>query len=388
MVSLPGWLKRRQPDPLAASPPAPKLLTFDAVISVGPYNLPPGLSPNRAIAAIRQAVQAMPGAGWISVEHHPVGTADGSIEVFPADSCANRSEALRLQVEAVVSAAIASIAPVPAVPLPRLRAATPISPDSSFPEPADGVRQLGFSDGQNFRLRSASDPPATRRESIAPIGGGAEKRGLRSLTDSELLTHLLNLVVPSGAEVAGRAVARFGSFAAVLAAPEIELRKLPGLGTHSIAAIKLLQAAALRLSRAAIMDHPLLDGSDRLINYLTAVLARESIEHFRILFLDGEGRLRADEAQARGTVNHTPVYPREVVRRALELQAASIILVHNHPSGDPSPSQDDIEMTTMIEEAAEVVGLEIHDHIIVGNGRWLSFRSEGFLRLRRRQQPG
>jgi DNA repair protein RadC len=381
MVSLPGWLKRRQPDPPAASPPAPPL-TFDAVISVGPYNLPQGLSPNRAIAVIRQAVQAMPGAGWISVEHHPVGTADGSTEVFPAGSCANGSEDLRLQVEAVVSAAIASIAPVPDVSLPRVPAA---APDNPFSEPAAAVRQFGFSDGQNFRLRPASKLSATRGEGIARTGAGSEQRGLRSLTDAELLTHLLNLVVPSGAEVAGRAVARFGSFAAVLSAPEIELRKLPGLGTHSIAAIKLLQAAALRLSRAAIMDQPFLDGTDGLINYLTAVLARESIEHFRILFLDGEGRLRADEAQARGTVNHTPVYPREVVRRALELQAASIILVHNHPSGDPSPSQDDFEMTTMIEEAAEVVGLVIQDHIIVGNGRWLSFRSEGFLSPRRRQ---
>jgi DNA repair protein RadC len=127
----------------------------------------------------------------------------------------------------------------------------------------------------------------------AALGGGAEERGLRKSTDAELLTHLLGLVVPAGAdEAAERAVARFGSFAAVLAAPEIELRSLPGLGTHSIAAIKLLHAAALRLSRAAIMDQPLLDCSDRLIDYLTAVLARESIEHFRILFLDRRTKQR------------------------------------------------------------------------------------------------
>ncbi len=112
-----------------------------------------------------------------------------------------------------------------------------------------------------------------------------------------------------------------------------------GLGTHGIAAIKLLHAAAVRLARAGVIGLPVLDGRDGLIAYLTAVLARERIEQFRILFLDAAGRLRADEAQARGTVNHTPVYPREVVRRALELEAASVILVHNHPSGDPAPSR-------------------------------------------------
>ncbi len=204
--------------------------------------------------------------------------------------------------------------------------------------------------------------------------------GLAALPDQALLAHLLEHVVPVDAsDVAGRAVARFGGFAAVLSAPEAELRKVSGLGTHSIAAIKLVHAAALRLARAAVMDQPLLDGSEALIRYLTAALAREPIEHFRILFLDATGRLRADEAQARGTVNHTPVYPREVVRRALELEAASVILVHNHPSGDPSPSPADVEMTATIEDAAAAVGLTVRDHIIVGAGRWFSFRRDGLL---------
>jgi DNA repair protein RadC len=108
-------------------------------------------------------------------------------------------------------------------------------------------------------------------------------------------------------------------------------------------------------------------------------MAREPIEQFRVLFLDVRNRLIADEPQARGTVNHTPVYPREVVRRALEHQASALILVHNHPSGDPSPSRDDIEMTREVKDAASVLSIVLHDHIIVGNGTWLSFRKEGLL---------
>jgi DNA repair protein RadC len=115
------------------------------------------------------------------------------------------------------------------------------------------------------------------------------------------------------------------------------------------------------------------------MDYLTAVMARERVEQFRILFLDTRNRLIADEAQARGTVNHTPVYPREVVKRALELQATALILAHNHPSGDPTPSRDDIEMTREIVTAARALSIVLHDHVIIGNGCWLSFRREGLL---------
>lgn len=203
---------------------------------------------------------------------------------------------------------------------------------------------------------------------------------MQAVTDAELLAQVLTCVgITGAAEFAHRIVARFGSFAAVLTASEIELRKIPGLGTHSIAAIKLVHAMALRLSQAAIKNTPLLDRSDLLMRYLAAVLARERIEHFRILFLDAEGRLCADEAQARGTVNHTPVYPREVIGRALQLKAAAIILVHNHPSGDPSPSQDDLQMTATIVELGAVLKVRVQDHLIVGNGSWFSFRDAGLL---------
>ena len=222
----------------------------------------------------------------------------------------------------------------------------------------------GFADGQVVRWLPPQEA-ATRSE---------------GLPDGALLADLLSLVLLADAEaVASRAVQRFGSFAAVLAAPERDLRTVRGLGTHGVAAIKLLHAAAVRLARAGVIGLPVLDGWDGLIAYLTAVLARERIEQFRILFLDAAGRLRADEAQARGTVNHTPVYPREVVRRALELDAASVILVHNHPSGDPAASPDDLEMTERIRDAAAAVGVSVRDHVIIGNGRWLSFQQEGLL---------
>jgi len=201
-----------------------------------------------------------------------------------------------------------------------------------------------------------------------------------SLRDVDLLATLLGLVLPvDPLPLAERVIGRFGSFAAVLAAPERELRGVPGLGTHCIAAIKLVHAAALRAARAAVMYRPVLADMERLTAYLTASLARERIEQFRGRFLDADDRLMADEAQARGTVNHTPVYPREVVKRALELRAASLILVHNHPSGDPTPSRDDLEMTAQVREAAELLDVALRDHVIVGNGKSLSFREAGLI---------
>jgi DNA repair protein RadC len=140
-----------------------------------------------------------------------------------------------------------------------------------------------------------------------------------------------------------------------------------------------VQAAALRMMAAEVREKPVLNNWDRLLGYLHAALAREKVEQFRILFLDPKNRLIADEAQAKGTVNHTPVYPREVVKRALELHATALILVHNHPSGDPTPSRADMEMTTQIRDAAALLEIVVHDHLILGNGRHFSFRQEGLL---------
>ena len=132
--------------------------------------------------------------------------------------------------------------------------------------------------------------------------------------------------------------------------------------------------------RAELQDRPVLSDWPRLLDYLAAVLSRERVEQFRVLFLDSRNRLLADEAQSRGTVNHTPVYPREVVKRALELHATALILVHNHPSGDPAPSADDIAMTTSIRrKQPRRSAVVLHDHVIVGQGKWFSFRREGLL---------
>lgn len=206
-------------------------------------------------------------------------------------------------------------------------------------------------------------------------------RGAEALADYELLEMLLFFAMPKGdtKPLAKGLINRFGSFARVLAAPTRELLETRGLGVHSVAAIRLVQAAALRLARAEVMDQPLLANWDRLIEYLTAALAREPIEQFRVLYLDAKNRLLADEVQARGTVNHTPVYPREVLKRALELHATALILVHNHPSGDPTPSREDVSVTHEIEAAARVLAIVLHDHIIIGNGAWTSFRKRGLL---------
>jgi DNA repair protein RadC len=205
--------------------------------------------------------------------------------------------------------------------------------------------------------------------------------GPDALLDHELLEMQLFLALPrrDTKPIARALLARFGSFGNVISARPEELRQVEGMGEAAIAALKTVQAAALRLMREEVLDRPVLNNWDRLLGYLNALVAREKVEQFRILFLDARNRLIADEAQARGTVNHTPVYPREVVRRCLELQATAVILVHNHPSGDPTPSGADIEMTAEIRQAAATLGIVVHDHLIIGNGRHLSFRREGLL---------
>ena len=236
-------------------------------------------------------------------------------------------------------------------------------------------------------LLALTPPEGTSQASLGVEGHRARMRarllqaGPDALADHEMLEMVLFLALPrrDTKPIARALINRFGSFANAIAAPRAELLGVDGMGEAGVSALKVVQAAALRLARAEVLDRPVLNNWDRLMAYLNAALARERVEQFRILFLDNKNRLLADEAQARGTVNHTPVYPREVVKRALELHATALILVHNHPSGDPTPSRDDIEMTREIRGAAQTLGVVVHDHIIVGNGRWLSFRKEGLL---------
>ncbi len=204
--------------------------------------------------------------------------------------------------------------------------------------------------------------------------------GPDALADYELLEMVLFAVPRVDTKPLAKAlIARFGSFAAAIAAPKAELMAVAGMGEGAAAALKVVHAASLRLLKAEVKDAPVLASWDRLMAYLHAALARETVEQVRVLFLDNRNRLIADEVQGTGTINHTPLYPREVVKRALALQAAAMILVHNHPSGDPTPSRADIEMTREMATAARTLGLALHDHVIVGNGKWVSFRQEGLL---------
>ncbi len=235
-----------------------------------------------------------------------------------------------------------------------------------------------------------ADDPVADKAPPSPTSAEGHRRRLRlrlltagpqSVADHELLELVLFLALPRrDTKPIGRALlSRFGSFANAIAAPLADLRGIEGLGDAGAAALKTVQAAALRLVRAEVEERPVLTHWQGLLDYLGATMARDRVEQFRVLFLDNKNRLIADEAQSRGTVNHTPVYPREVVKRALDLHASSIILVHNHPSGDPTPSRGDLEMTREIKRAAEALSISLHDHVIIGNGRWLSLRSEGLL---------
>ncbi len=192
--------------------------------------------------------------------------------------------------------------------------------------------------------------------------------GTDALSDYELLELLLFRAHPRRdvKPLAKKLLERFGSFAEVIAAPEERLREVKGLGDASIAELKIVQAAASRLLRGVLRKRPALSSWSAVLDYCRGAQAFAAREEFRILFLDKKNQLIADEVQQTGTVDHTPVYPREVVKRALELSSTAVILVHNHPSGDPTPSQADIAMTKEIIAVASTLGIAVHDHIIVG----------------------
>ncbi len=174
-------------------------------------------------------------------------------------------------------------------------------------------------------------------------------------------------------------LARFGSFAEAVAAPPERLMEIDGVTDAVVTEIKIVQAAALRASQSEVRQRPVLAAMSAVISYLRSAMAFEDREQFRILFLDRRNKLIADEVQSRGTIDHTPVYTREVMKRALELSASAIILAHNHPSGDPTPSKADIEMTVQIIEVAKQLGIVVHDHIILGRDGHLSMKSAGWV---------
>ena len=207
------------------------------------------------------------------------------------------------------------------------------------------------------------------------------ERGAASLSDHEILEYLLFGAKARGdtKPLAKTLIKRFGSLAGVLAAGPEELGKIKDLGEASIAALKVVPEAARRMALAEASERPVIASWDKLLAYCRLTMGREKVEQFRLLFLDRKNRLIADELQQRGTVDHTPVYPREVIKRALELGASSLILVHNHPSGDSTPSRADIDMTRQVQEAAEKLGISVHDHIVISRSGHNSFKSMGLL---------
>ncbi len=229
------------------------------------------------------------------------------------------------------------------------------------------------------------DPQGAFFEGPQPLYTGHRERlrarfrqaGADALPDYELIEMVLFRAIPrrDTKGLAKRLLARFGSYAEVVNAPEARLKEVAGVGDAVVTELKLIRAAALRLMRSEIASRPVLASWSQVLDYLRAAQAFEHREEFRILFLDKKNVLIADEVQGRGTVDHTPVYVREVVKRALELSSSAIILVHNHPSGDPTPSRADIDMTRMIIDAARPLGVTVHDHIIVGRGGHASFKA-------------
>ena len=207
------------------------------------------------------------------------------------------------------------------------------------------------------------------------------QKGAETLADYEVVEFLLFGAKPRAdvKPIAKALIARFGSLAGVLSADPAELSNIPGMGDSSIAALKVVPEAAKRLAREELVDRPVITSWDQLLAYCRISVAREKVERFHLLFLDRKNMLIADEVQQRGTVDHTPVYPREVVKRALELGASAIILVHNHPSGDPTPSKADIAMTREVKEASEKLGIQIHDHVVIGRAGHASFKALGLI---------
>ena len=238
----------------------------------------------------------------------------------------------------------------------------------------------------------ASRPPSIKdkKKSADMTGASGHRNRLRErfrsggpegLADYELLELLLFRVIPRAdtKPLAKALLHKFKTLSGVFGAPEALLREVPGVGESVAFELKVVLAASQRMLKSEIHGKEILGSWSKVIDYCTQAMAFETREQFRILFLDKKNALIADEVQQKGTVDHTPVYPREVVKRALELAAIAIILVHNHPSGDPTPSRADIEMTKTIIDTAKPLGITVHDHLIIGKEGHASLRGLGLL---------
>ena len=254
-------------------------------------------------------------------------------------------------------------------PAPRIAAEIGKEADARPNELSEGGEQAPFSQrphyhGHRQRLRERF------------LAGGSE-----SLPDYELLELLLFHAIPriDVKPLAKQLLAQFGSLAAVLSADPQRLAQFDQVTQHVIVLLRAVRETGVRLARAEAMTGPVIGSWDKLLDYCRASMAHEAVEQFRLLFLDRKNRLIADEVQQKGTVDHTPVYPREVVKRALELNATAIILVHNHPSGDPTPSAGDVAMTREIAGACDKLGIMLHDHVVIAKTGHASLKSLGLI---------
>ena len=233
-------------------------------------------------------------------------------------------------------------------------------------------------------VTDASEKPAVTNHAAGHrerLRARFRKAGVDGVQDYELLELVLFRAIPRRdvKPLAKELIATFGGFAQTLAAPIERLTEIKGVSENVAQELKIVHAASIKLAQERVLKRPVISSWNDLLSYCRAAMADEKTELFRILFLDKKNILIADEVQQRGTVDHTPVYPREVVKRALELGASAIILVHNHPSGDPTPSRADIEMTKQIVNAAKALNIRVHDHLIIGHEHHASFKSLGLL---------
>ena len=208
-----------------------------------------------------------------------------------------------------------------------------------------------------------------------------QAQGADGLADYELLEMILFRALPrrDTKPLAKALIETFGSFTQVLQAPERRLKEVPGIGQAAVNELKLVRAAALAMLKREIAERPIAQSWEAVLDYCRAAMGFGEREQFRILFLDKRNRIIADEVQQEGTVDHTPVYVREIIKRALEHSATALILVHNHPSGDPTPSAADIELTKQIVEAAQKLNITVHDHLVISRQDHASLRALGHI---------
>jgi len=246
--------------------------------------------------------------------------------------------------------------------------------DVTLPVTAPKKKARGVGPGKNGDKPHYHDHRARLREKFDQSGPGA-------LADYELLEMLLFRTIPrqDTKPLAKALLTKFGDLAGVLGAPVARIAEVSGAGPAVAQDLKLAHAVMSRAQRAEIMQRPVVSSWSALVNYCRTQMAHAPREQFRVLFLDIKNQLIADEVLAEGTIDHAPVYPREIARRALELSAAAVILVHNHPSGDPKPSTQDIHITREIVAAADAVSVKVHDHLIIGRDGASSFKSLGLL---------